>query len=94
MQKIEIINEIVNQTGIEKVVVQTVVKAFMENVKNSMIMGETFIFVDSGVSFSRKEQKKRGGILARMFRSKFQLTIFPHSSPVKNLPKRSRSKSR
>ena len=37
MTKAEIVNEIAKSTGAEKVLVQTIVEAFMENVKNSLI---------------------------------------------------------
>ncbi len=40
MTKADIVNEIAKSTGVEKVQVQAIVEAFMENVKNSMIGGE------------------------------------------------------
>ena len=40
MTKAEIVNEVAKATGVEKVTVQTVVEAFMENVKESIVKGE------------------------------------------------------
>ena len=37
MTKADIVNEIAKSTGAEKVLVQTIVEAFMENVRNSLI---------------------------------------------------------
>ena len=37
MTKADIVNEIAKSTGAEKVLVQTIVEAFMENVKNSLV---------------------------------------------------------
>lgn len=39
MTKAEIVAEIAKQTGVEKTVVMSVVEAFMESVKSSMIAG-------------------------------------------------------
>ena len=39
MTKADIVSEIAKSTGIEKVQVQTVVEAFMESVKGSLIQG-------------------------------------------------------
>ena len=39
MTKAEIVNEVAKATGVEKVTVQTVVEAFMENVKESIVKG-------------------------------------------------------
>ena len=44
MTKAEIVAEIANRTGVEKTVVLSVVEAFMESVKESMIAGnEVFL---------------------------------------------------
>ena len=40
MTKAEIVTEIANKTGIEKVAVQAVVESFMETVKDTMVNGE------------------------------------------------------
>ena len=40
MTKAEIVNEVAKATGLEKITVQTVVEAFMESVKGSLVKGE------------------------------------------------------
>ncbi len=40
MTKAEIVTEIANKTGIEKVTVQATVEAFMGTVKNALVKGE------------------------------------------------------
>ena len=40
MTKADIVNEIAKSTGVEKIQVQAIVEAFMENVKGAMIKGE------------------------------------------------------
>ena len=40
MTKADIINDIAEKTGIEKVAVQASVEAFMKSVRNSMVSGE------------------------------------------------------
>ena len=40
MTKADIINEISDKTGIEKLVVQTAVEAFMKSVRNNMAEGK------------------------------------------------------
>ena len=40
MTKADIVNEIAKSTGAEKVLVQTIVEAFMDNVRNSLIENE------------------------------------------------------
>ena len=40
MTKADIVNEIAKSTGVEKVQVQAIVEAFMENVKGAMIEGK------------------------------------------------------
>ncbi|MBO5692833.1 MAG: HU family DNA-binding protein, partial [Tidjanibacter sp.] len=40
MTKADIVNNIAKETGVEKVLVQQVVEAFMENVKGSLIEKE------------------------------------------------------
>ena len=40
MTKAEIVNEVAKSTGIEKIAVQSVVEAFMESVKGSIVRKE------------------------------------------------------
>ncbi len=87
MQKIEIINEIVNQTGIEKVVVQTVVKAFMENVKNSMIMGGNVYLRGFGSFILKKRAEKTGRNISKNVSIKIPAHNIPAFKPCKEFAK-------
>jgi DNA-binding protein HU-beta len=60
MTKAEIVNEIANKTGIEKVDVQRTVEAFMATVKNSMIGGEN-VYLRGFGSFIIKERAEKTG---------------------------------
>ena len=58
MTKAEIITEIANKTGIEKVDVQEAVEAFFKVVKNSMVSGEN-VYVRGFGSFVVKKRAKK-----------------------------------
>ena len=58
MIKVEIITEISNKTGIEKVDVQEAVEAFFKVVKNSMINGEN-VYIRGFGSFVVKKRAEK-----------------------------------
>ena len=60
MTKAEIVAEIANKTGIEKLVVQTTVEAFMESIKNSMTSGEN-VYLRGFGSFTIKKRAEKTG---------------------------------
>jgi DNA-binding protein HU-beta len=60
MTKAEIVADISNKTGIEKVTVQHTVEAFMEAVKNSMVNGEN-VYLRGFGSFVIKERAEKTG---------------------------------
>lgn len=60
MTKAEIVAEIANKTGIEKVAVQATVEAFMEAVKNSLSTGENVFLRGFGSFIIKKRAKKTG----------------------------------
>ena len=60
MTKAEIVTEISNKTGIEKVTVQHTVEAFMEALKKSMISGEN-VYLRGFGSFVIKERAEKTG---------------------------------
>jgi DNA-binding protein HU-beta len=60
MTKAEIVAEIANKTGIEKVAVQSVVETFMESVKGAMIKGEN-VYMRGFGSFIIKERAEKTG---------------------------------
>ena len=54
MTKADIVNEIAKSTGVEKIQVQAIVEAFMENVKGAMIKGEN-VYLRGFGSFIAKQ---------------------------------------
>jgi DNA-binding protein HU-beta len=60
MTKAEIVADIANKTGIEKVAVQATVEAFMETVKNAMINGEN-VYLRGFGSFTIKKRAEKTG---------------------------------
>ncbi len=60
MTKAEIVAEIANKTGIEKVAVQATVEAFMDTVKGSLVNGEN-VYLRGFGSFTIKERAQKTG---------------------------------
>ncbi len=60
MTKAEIVAEIANKTGVEKVAVQAVVESFMESVKKSMMNGEN-VYLRGFGSFTIKRRAEKTG---------------------------------
>ncbi len=60
MTKAEIIADIANKTGVEKVAVQATVEAFMESVKGAMINGENVYLRGFGSFVIKKRAQKTG----------------------------------
>jgi DNA-binding protein HU-beta len=60
MTKAEIVTEIANKTGVDKVAVQAVVESFMETVKETMVEGEN-VYLRGFGSFIIKERAEKTG---------------------------------
>lgn len=60
MTKADIVSEIADETGLEKVAVQTTVEAFMDSVKNSLTKGEN-VYLRGFGSFVVKERAEKTG---------------------------------
>jgi DNA-binding protein HU-beta len=60
MTKAEIVQEIANKTGIEKVAVQATVEAIMDSIKKSMINGENIYLRGFGTFLLKKRAEKTG----------------------------------
>ncbi|MCF8302931.1 MAG: integration host factor subunit beta [Bacteroidales bacterium] len=60
MTKAEIVADIANKTGIEKVSVQATIEAFMDAVKNSLINGENVYLRGFGSFIIKKRAEKTG----------------------------------
>jgi len=78
MTKAEIVNEVAKATGIEKVEVQTVVEAFMETVKDSVIKGEP-VFLRGFGSFIVKHRAQKA---ARNITEETTMIIPEHNIPA------------
>ena len=78
MTKADIVNEIAKSTGVEKVLVQTIVEAFMENVRNSLIDNNN-VYLRGFVSFIIK---KRAQKVARNISKNTTITIPEHNIPA------------
>lgn len=78
MTKAEIVNEVAKATGIEKVTVQTVVEAFMESVKDSLIKEEP-VYLRGFGSFIIKHRAEKA---ARNITKKTTITIPEHNIPA------------
>jgi len=60
MTKAEIVADIANKTGIEKVAVQATVEAFMDTIKNSMTQGQNVYLRGFGSFIIKKRAEKTG----------------------------------
>ena len=78
MTKAEIVAEIANKTGIEKVAVQASVEAFMETIKNSMVTGQNVYLRGFGSFIIKKRAEKTG----RNISKNTTLTIPAHNIPA------------
>lgn len=65
MTKAEIVAEIANKTGIEKVAVQATVEAFMDTIKNSMASGQNVYLRGFGSFIIKKRAEKTGRNISR-----------------------------
>ncbi len=78
MTKAEIVNEIVNKTGLEKVVVQATVEAFMETMKQSMVKGKNVYLRGFGTFLLKKRAEKLGRIISK----NTAIVVPAHIAPV------------
>ena len=76
--KADIVNEIAKSTGAEKVLVQTIVEAFMENVRNSLAE-QNNVYLRGFGSFIIK---KRATKVARNISKNTTITIPEHNIPA------------
>ena len=78
MTKAEIVNEVAKSTGIEKTQVQTVVEAFMETVKDSLVKGNP-VYLRGFGSFIIKHRAQKA---ARNITKKSTMVIPAHDIPA------------
>lgn len=78
MTKADIVNEIAKSTGVEKVLVQDIVEAFMESVKNSLIDNNNVYLRGFGSFIVKKRAEK----VARDILKNTTITIPEHNIPA------------
>ena len=76
--KADIVNEIAKTTGVEKVLVQTIVEAFMDNVRNSLIENKNVYLRGFGSFIIKKRAKKT----ARDISKNTSIEIPEHNIPA------------
>jgi DNA-binding protein HU-beta len=84
MTKAEIVAEIANKTGIEKVAVQATVEAFMETLKNSMITGQNVYLRGFGSFIIKKRAEKTGRNISRNTTIIIPAHYIPSFKPAKS----------
>ncbi len=78
MTKADIVNEIAKNTGVEKVLVQDIIEAFMESVKGSLIQHENVYLRGFGSFIVKKRAEK----VARDILKNTTITIPEHNIPA------------
>ena len=78
MTKADIVNEIAKSTGVEKVLVQDIIEAFMESVKGSLIKQENVYLRGFGSFIIKKRAEK----VARDILKNTTITIPAHNIPA------------
>ena len=83
MTKADIINQISIKTGIEKVVVQASVEAFMKTVSTAMISGENVYLRGFGTFAVKKRAEKTGRNISKNTTIKIPAHNIPAFKPAK-----------
>ena len=78
MTKADIVSEIAKKTGVEKVQIQTIVEAFMEEVKDSLVKEENVYLRGFGSFIIKKRAEK----VARNISKNTTITIPAHNIPA------------
>jgi len=88
MTKADIINEIADKTGIEKVAVQATVEAFMKSVKNKMADGENVYLRGFGSFIVKKRAEKTGRNISKNTTIIIPAHYIPSFKPAKTFAER------
>lgn len=65
MTKADIVNEISKNTGVEKILVQKTVEAFMDSIKHSLVKGDNIYLRGFGSFIVKKRAKKTARNISR-----------------------------
>ena len=83
MTKAEIVNEIVAQTGIDKVAVEATVEAIMDTIRTSMAKGENIYLRGFGTFHLKKRAEKTGRNITKNTSIKIPAHMIPAFKPSK-----------
>ncbi len=83
MTKADIVTEITNKTGIDKVVVQGVIESLMETMKSSMVKGENIYLRGFGSFVLKKRAEKLGKNITKNTSVKIPAHNVPAFKPCK-----------
>lgn len=83
MTKAEIVAEIADKTGIEKVTVQATVEAFMKTVKTNLSSGKNVYLRGFGSFIVKNVRRKKAGIFPKTQPSLFLSILSLHLSRLK-----------
>ena len=84
MTKADIVTEIADQTGIEKIAVQATVEAFMNSVKNSLTKGDNVYLRGFGSFIVKERAEKTGRNISRNESIIIPAHNIPAFKPAKN----------
>jgi DNA-binding protein HU-beta len=83
MTKAEIVAEIANKTGIEKIAVQSVVETFMDTIKSAMVNGENVYMRGFGSFIIKERAEKTGRNISKNVTIKIPAHKIPAFKPAK-----------
>jgi DNA-binding protein HU-beta len=88
MTKADIVNEIAEKTGIEKIVVQTTVEAFMKSIRSSMTDGKNVYLRGFGTFVVKKRAEKVGRNISKNTIVVIPAHFIPAFKPAKTFSER------
>ena len=88
MTKADIVNEISEKTGIEKIVVQTTVEAFMKSIRTSMTEGKNVYLRGFGTFVVKKRAEKIGRNISKNTTVIIPAHFIPSFKPAKTFTER------
>ena len=88
MTKADIVNEISEKTGIEKMTVQATVEAFMKTIRNSMVEGKNVYLRGFGTFVVKKRAEKIGRNISKNTTVVIPAHFIPAFKPAKTFSDR------
>lgn len=88
MTKADIVNEISEKTGIEKIAVQASVEAFMKSIRNAMIEGKNVYLRGFGTFVVKKRAEKIGRNISKNTTVVIPAHYIPAFKPAKTFSER------